>query len=421
MAELSLHSDRREPLPAAARDVGAVGLADLFSVAGFTPAFFGGTYLASLFLPPFALVVAAAAFGEPHRRRLVVLLAVFAAAGILLSIHGPPGSWLRAVPPLDRVRYAAKGLAWTAFSAAMLAGLGLDALRFGAGNARPRLRIAIALLAVGALALAALAPLPLWVRAACGIGSAAVAGLALGAGRRLWAGALAAGAASAALVAALALGLADLPRFAPEEAIRRCPPPLDALRRIPGRILTPPMGELAGWAMGDGRFDAAALARQRESLLGYTNLTCRVPTVRTAAPLPTAASAAMQASFDRSESIRPAAAAGARALWTPFPPQSLGSRKVGDFYRAPLEPYRPRFSFLRRYRIEADPARAWQRVAAGEIDLEREVLLDRRPEPDSGMSRIPACRTGRRICIWKPRRFSSRASRKTAPNRSSRS
>jgi hypothetical protein len=286
------------------------------------------------------------------------------------------------MPALDRMRYAAKGLAWTAFSTAMLAGLGLDALRFGAAHSSRRFRIAVGLLGVGALALAALAPLPLWVRAACGIGSAAVAGLALGAGRRRWAGALAAGTASAALVAALALGLAAVPRFAPEEGIRSCPPALEALRRIPGRILTPPMGELAAWAMRDGRFDSAALERQREALLGYTNLTCQVTAVRTAAPLPTAASAAMQASFDASDSIRPAAAAGARALWTPFQPESLGSRKVGDFYRAPLEPYRPRFSFLRRYRIEVDPARAWQRVAAGEVDLAREVLLDRRPSPD---------------------------------------
>ncbi len=380
MAELSAHSDRRGPLPAHARDLGAVGASDLLSVAGFTPPFFGGTYLASLFLPPFALVAAAAAFGEPHRRRLVLMLAVFAAAGILLSLPGPPGTWLRAVPPLDRIRYASKGLAWTAFSAAMLAGLGLDALRFGAEDSRRRVKLGFGFAAVGALALAALAPLPPAVRLASGIGSAAVGLLALGAGRRVWAGALAAGASAAALVVSLALALAVVPRFASEEGIRRCPDVLESLRRIPGRVLTPPMGPLAAWAMRDGTFDAAALARQREALLGYTNLTCRVPTVRTPAALPTEAAAAMQASFD--ESVRPAAAANARALWTPFPPENLGSRKVGDFYRAPLEPYRPRFSFLRRYRIEPDAARAWQRVAAGEVDLAREVLLDRRPEPD---------------------------------------
>ena len=385
MAELSALSDRREALPAHARELGAVGVSDLQSLAGFTPPFFGGTYLASLFLPPFALVAAAAAFGEGHRRRLVLLLAVVGAAGLLLSMHGPPGVWLRALPPLDRIRYAGKGLAWTSFSLAMLAGLGLDALRFPAesdgGNRRP-LRILFGALALLALGAAALAPLPLPVRLACAIGSAAVGILALGAGRRRWAGALFAGSAAAALVAALALGLAGVPRFAPDAEIRRCSEVLEPLRKIPGRILTPPMGPLATWAMTDGTFDAAALARQREALLGYTNLTCRIPTVRTAAPLPTAASAAMEASIGAGESALPAGAASARALWTPFQPESLGSRKVGDFYRAPLEPYRPRLSFLRKYRIEPDAARAWARVASGEVDLSREVVLDRRPEPD---------------------------------------
>jgi len=146
------------------------------------------------------------------------------------------------------------------------------------------------------------------------------------------------------------------------------------------------MGPLATWAVRDGHFDAATLARQREAVLGYTNLTCRIPTVRTAAPMTTAASAAMQASLDRADTALPAGAASARALWTPFPPDNLAARKVGDFYRAPLGPYRPRLSFVRSYRIEADPSRAWQRVAAGEIDFAREVLLDRRPEPEPGAS-----------------------------------
>ncbi|MET0619304.1 MAG: hypothetical protein ABW056_03440 [Thermoanaerobaculia bacterium] len=387
MAELSARSDRREPLPAHARDLGALGWTDLLSTAGFTPAFFGGTYLASLFLPPFVFVAAAAAFGEGHRRRLVILLAVFAAVGILLSIHGPPGSWLRALPPLDRVRYASKWLAWTAFSVAMLAGLGLDALRFASVGVR-RLRLFVGVFSVAALAIAALAPLPFPARLACAVGSAAVGLLALGVGTRTrhWAGTLAAGTASAALVAGLVLGVADVPRFAPESGVRLCPPDAEALARSPGRILTPAMGPLAAWAVRDGRFDTAGLVRQREAVLGYTNLTCRISTVRTAAPMPTAASAAMQASFDRADTALPAGAASARALWTPFPPENVTARRVGDFYRAPLGPYRPRLSFVRSYRIEADPARAWQRVAAGEIDFTREVLLDRRPEPEPGTS-----------------------------------
>jgi len=383
MAELSGRSDRREPLPEHARELGAVGMSDLRSLAGFSPAFFGGTYLATLFLPPFVLVAAAAAFGETHRRRLVLILVAFAVAGLLISVHGPPGTWLRSLPPLDRVRYAGKGLALTAFAVAMLAGLGLDALRFSSENGRGRRRrIVFGILAVAALAAAALAPLPLAVRLACGIGSAAVGLLALGAGRRLLAGTLLAGAAAAALVAAVAVGLADVPRFAPGEGVRRCPKVLESLARIPGRILTPAMGPVAAWAVRDGEFDAATLVRQRGAVLGYTNLTCRIPTVRTAAPLPTAASAAMQASFDRADTALPAGAASARALWTPFPPENIASQKVGGLYRAPLGPYRPRLSFVRSYRIEPDAARAWQRVTAGEIDLAREVFLDRRPDPD---------------------------------------
>ena len=384
MIELALHSDRRAALPAAARDLGAVGLRDVLSVAGFTPAFFASSYLATLFLPLFAIVAAAAAFGEPEKRRLVVLLGLFAAAGVLLASAAPPGPWLRAVAPLDRIRYAGKGLVFTAFSVAMLAGLGLDALRFAPSG--PRRRAVFGLLAVGALAAAAFAPLPYAVRLACAVGSAAVGLLALfGGSARSGAGvpgALLAGTAAAALVAALALGLSGVPRFAPEASVRMCPPEVEPLARVAGRIVTPPMAELAAWALGDGNFGVPALARQRGALLGYTNLTCKVPTVRTAAPMPTAAAAAIEASLAGAQGVLPAGAAGARALWTPFPPEGLPARRVGEFYRAPLAPYRPRLSFVRSYRVEPDSARAWQRVASGGVDPAREVLLDRRPDPE---------------------------------------
>jgi hypothetical protein len=85
----------------------------------------------------------------------------------------------------------------------------------------------------------------------------------------------------------------------------------------------------------------------------------------------------------------PAGAASARAVWTPFPPARLPSRQVGDFFRAPLAPYRPRLSFVRGYRVEPDAARAWQRVAEGQVDLTREVLLDSRPDPDPSGSDEP--------------------------------
>ncbi len=384
MAELALNSDRRRPLPVEERDIGAVGAKDALSTAGFTPAWFGSAYLATLFLPPFVLVAAAAAFREEHRRPLAILLAAFGLFGILAAMQGATGPWIRALPPFDRIRYPAKFLGWTCFSAAMLAGLGLDGLRFAAGGKAGRLAFGLA--GVAALACAALAPLPYPVRLACAVASAALGILALGAGGRPVAGALAAGVASGALVVALTLELGGLPRFAPEEALRQCPPGLAALARIPGRILTPPMSSLVPWTLRDGSFDASTLARQREALLGYTNLTCGVPTVRTAAPLKSAGADAIERSIGPAEDAMPAGAASARALWTPLPPARLPSRKVGGFFRAPLAPYRPRLSFVRGYRVEADPELAWGRVAAGKVDLTREVVLDRRPDPDPGAS-----------------------------------
>ena len=382
LAELALHSERRQPLPASEREIGAVGGRDAAAVAGFTPPSFGGAYLATLFLPPFVLVAAAAAFAEPHRRALAATLALFALAGALLAAAGPPGAWVRALPPLDRIRYPAKALAWSGFSMGVLAGLGLDAMRFGAAGSRARAGLGLA--AVAALALAALAPLPAPVRLACALGAAAVGLLAVGLGRPTPAGASLGALAAAALVAALALGLRTLPAFAPESALARCPDGVAALASSGGRVVTPPMDALWAWALGDGRFDAALLSRQREALLGYTNLTCGVPTVRTAAPLPTAAAASIAAAIGRGEDARAAGAAGARALWTPFPPERLPSRRVGAFFRAPLAPYLPRLSWVRGYAIERDPDRAWRRVASGETDLTRTVLLDRRPDPDPG-------------------------------------
>ena len=67
----------------------------------------------------------------------------------------------------------------------------------------------------------------------------------------------------------------------------------------------------------------------------------------------------------------------------------MGSRKVGDFYRAPINPYRPRLSFVRAFSVEPDAQRAWSRRAAGETDWTAGVFLDRPPSPApiSGSSR----------------------------------
>jgi hypothetical protein len=54
---------------------------------------------------------------------------------------------------------------------------------------------------------------------------------------------------------------------------------------------------------------------------------------------------------------------------------------VGEIFRAPIAPYRPRLSFVRSYRVDPDPFRAWKRAASGDVDVAREVLLDRDPSP----------------------------------------
>jgi hypothetical protein len=383
MAELGLQSDRRHALDPAERDVGAIGARDALSAAGYVAPWFGGSYLATLFLPPFAAVAAAAAFLERDRRPLAAVLLAFAAAGLVLAAHGPPFSWLRAAPPLDRIRYPAKALAWSSFGAAMLAGLGADTLRFAPAPRGPRLALAAA--SVAALAAAAFSPLAFPVRLACALGAAAMGLLAVAGDAARWRAGLAA-IAAASLVVALALGLASLPRFAPEAALRRCSDDMGLLARIPGRILTPPMAQIVEWTLRDGSFDAAALGRQRDALLGYSNLTCRVPTIRTAAPMKTAGAEDVERAVGPADEPLPAGVASGRVLWTPVPPRRLPSHRIGDFYRAPIAPYRPRLSFVRGYRIEVDPARAFDRAASGGIDLTREVVLDRRPSPDPGGS-----------------------------------
>jgi hypothetical protein len=122
--------------------------------------------------------------------------------------------------------------------------------------------------------------------------------------------------------------------------------------------------------------------RQREALIGYTNLLAGVRTIRTAAALPTQGARRIADAIDADrDPSRAAGAASGRVYWTPFLPESLGSRKVGEFFRAPLNPYRPRVSLVRQYAVEPDSERAWTRVARGESDWSRQVLLDREPSP----------------------------------------
>jgi hypothetical protein len=380
MGELVLNSDRRGALSAEEREPGAIGLPALVSGLARPPTGSRSYWLSSLFVGPLVLSVAVAAFFERERRRLVLLLLGLGVAGLLVAAAGPPGSWLRAIPPLDRMRYPEKWLGATVFALAALGGLGLDTLRFRAGG---RILPAVFLLlaaggAAGALAFAGMTPLFAMIV----VGLVAAVALALGAGGRELVGGLLAAAVSLALLASFAVANRPLFTFTPEAAIRSRPPALDALGNLTGRVLTPPARTLSRWVVRDWSFDSATLARQREALAGYTNLLFGVSTVRTAAALPTGAGRAIADSIDAStDPVRAAGPASARVLWGPFQPTRLPSRKVGQFFRAPIAPYRPRLSFARSYRVERDPRRAWSRVASGEVDLAREVLLDRDPSP----------------------------------------
>lgn len=380
MAELALRSERRVPFPAAERDIGAVRGGALASALGAGDDPLGNFFLASLYLGPIPLAAAAAAFAERERRRLVWLLAAVGAAGVVLAAAAPPGTWLRGLPGLNRIRYPAKALTVALFSLGALSGLGLDTLRF-LPDRRKRLLPAF-LAGGGGLAVVLLTGQGAAFRVATGAGAAALVALALLRPRCAVSGGALAGVAALCLVASFALANRAVFRFAPGEEIRRLSEPIGFLARVPGRVLTPPMIELAPWVTRDWTFDTAMVRRQREALIGYANLLASVRTIRTAAALPTQAARRIADSIDAGED--PARAAGpvsGRVYWTPFFPGGLGSRKVGEFYRAPLNPYRPRISFVREYAVEPDAGRAWSRVARGESDWSRRVLLDREPSP----------------------------------------
>src|SRR4029077_17701605 len=139
---------------------------------------------------------------EDHRRPLAILLATVSLVGIVLAMHGPPGSWLRLLPPLDRIRYPSKALTVSVFGVAMLAGIGIDSLRFAPTDKRERALFGV--LSVIALALAAASPPPFVVRLAAGAASAALGLLALGAGGRRPIGSLLAAVGALGLVGGLA-------------------------------------------------------------------------------------------------------------------------------------------------------------------------------------------------------------------------
>src|SRR5262249_18593501 len=162
-----------------------------------------------------------------------------------------PGSWLRALPGLDRVRYPAKALAPTLFALALLAGIGLDAVRF---RTTRRFRLAIAILAVAAGPSATAPRESRAPRAAGRLGLVAPAALALGKDGAPASAAALAAVAALSIPVSFAIANRAFFRFAPEAEIRRVSEPVEFLAKIPGRTLTAPMEALSNWVVRDASF-----------------------------------------------------------------------------------------------------------------------------------------------------------------------
>lgn len=375
--ELLVQSDRTTPLPKVLREYGALGSEGAVAALGISAGERGGSYFPSLFFGSLAFLLAAGAAAEREHRPLVLVLAAVALAGVVLAAAVPPGAWLRAAPPLDRIRYPEKALVPAAFAFSVLAGLGLDSFRFSAGARR---RVFVGAAAGLALVAVVFSSRPAPERIAAAVGIAAVTGLALVRADSLQA-ALAA-AAALCLVATLALAGRPAFRFVPEDEIRKFPETHRLLERQPGRVLTPPTVALADWVLRGSQYDVATVRRQRESLMGYTNLLAGVRTIRSPAALATDSSRRVESGIDSAPDLqRAAGAAGARVLWTPFPPPDMGSRKVGEFFRAPVNPYRPRLSFARDVAVERDAIQAWTAIARGTADWQTRAFVDREPSP----------------------------------------
>ena len=172
-------------------------------------------------------------------------------------------------------------------------------------------------------------------------------------------------------------------------------------------MITPPMGALWGWVLRDGSFDGAMLARQREALLGYTNLpaACRrcAPRRRCRPPRRRRSRAAIGAGRGR-------AAGGRRGRARPLDAVSAGAPASRKDRRLLPRAARALPAAARRscaaIASSPTPTAPGARVASGEVDLTREVLLDRRPVPD------PAGRRGASDAARPPRRGRARAGRR---------
>ncbi len=103
-----------------------------------------------------------------------------------------------------------------------------------------------------------------------------------------------------------------------------------------------------------------------------------------------------------------------RALDAVSARRASASRKIGEFFRAPLAPYRPRLSFVRSYRVEPDPAVRGEGWPPGKVDLTREVLwiavrIPIRRVPESARCSWPASSRIGPSAWWPTSRRASRA------------
>ena len=126
-------------------------------------------FLASVYLGITTLpVVAAAVLPRPRRPALFLALALLGAALVALGRHGLAyPALVELFPPLGSLRYPSKVTVVMALSWALLAGVGLDAVRDAGGErrlSRPALAIgALAVLIAGALAVVLLMAPPAWL------------------------------------------------------------------------------------------------------------------------------------------------------------------------------------------------------------------------------------------------------------------
>ncbi|HEV8268821.1 MAG TPA: YfhO family protein, partial [Thermoanaerobaculia bacterium] len=274
-----------------------------------------GGYLGTLAFGPLGLFLAAGCVaGFPGRRRLVLLLAVVAALGLLLSLGAPglltPLLW--GLGPFRGVRFPARWFVFFHLFLAFAVGAGVDGWLYGRFSRRDeippgeeeeedraaraaRLARRSAALAFGVVLLLALLPPASAasrdpVRAALVAAAAVVAALAVVAHRRLRGPGWLAGAVILAALAGSLLAVAKDPlEGVPAARLSSRPTVVDDVPPLaPGRCFTTASDPtlLFRATRPDGRFDLRSPLLSHEALAGYTNLQTGLASATSASPIP---------------------------------------------------------------------------------------------------------------------------------------